>query len=215
MEHSLVNRYRQYKAGTARLVNWLVNAARSSQDVTDIWPSLRGAKAAAKQAKWNEHQPPDTDVCVSTSQLLQLAEVVTETSAVIPEEIIRTTRAVIAGRQLCANWHASLGSTNTVVGEQNKTHQHFIQILQQIQHLLERAWSTKITGESKHTNHSAKMPKPGVSEREEESLANMFAGLQVEEPTSHPLGTSSAPKRTANKVTFKLQDDEESKSFAI
>ena len=47
-DSTLVDRYRQYKAGTTKQVNWLANTAPFCEDVTTIVPSLRAATDSAK-----------------------------------------------------------------------------------------------------------------------------------------------------------------------
>lgn len=107
---TLVNHYKQYKDGTTRLVNWLANAARGCQDVSNIVPSLRAARDAAKQVKQAKKKqkssvaPADTKVTLTTSQLLSLAQIVVKAAQVVPEAILQTVKDVIAERQIYADW---------------------------------------------------------------------------------------------------------------
>ena len=214
-ESTLVNRYKQYKAGTTKLVNWLTNTARSCQDVTTILPPLRAAKDAAKRSKRNHkpETPLSTNVTVTTSQLLKLAKIVVYSSITIPEDIVQTIKTVIAGRQVCSDLYLSLKDpTDDTADEQNSRHQHFIDVLKQIQKLFE---SSRNTTKAPKTSKEPQRDTSNTPYGTQKALANIFACLQLDEPTKSPLGSAPSPKHADKHVTFELEDSEYEKSFAI
>ena len=72
-DSTLANRYQQYKAGTSKLVNWLASTACRSGDVTNIL---------------DPNQPTsEGKISVTTPQLLKLAQVITNASIMVPDEV--------------------------------------------------------------------------------------------------------------------------------
>lgn len=201
-EGSLVNRYRQYKAGTSKIVTWLAQTARRARDVTSILPSLKPANDAAKQAKRAKSGPTsDTNVKITTTQLLSLAQVIVDAALPISDEILRTIRIVITGREGCASFYESVHATSEQQTS-NDGHQHFIKVLKDILHLFEA--SKRIVPSTRAH------PKP--SDRCDD-LTNVFDLLQIDEPSANPLG--SAPTKSNKVVTFELESPHDEKTFAI
>lgn len=215
---TIQNRYRQYKVGIAKILNWLVTTAQASRDVSGILPSLRELNTAAKQAtqRSQTNQTAPAKIAVSTAQMLQLAEIIVATSASVPEDIMRTTKAVIAGRQLCSDWYAALGNaTDRTVAEQTGKHRYFMGILQRIQSLLERAKSSKRPTRPTTSQHDLGSKRSAECEKPNESLSNMFAALEVETPGTDALSYTSSTENTRATVTFELSDDEGTTTFAL
>lgn len=214
-EGSLVNRYRQYKAGTTRVVDWLAQTARRSRDVTSILPSLRSANNAAKHAKKNKSPAgQETKVKVTTSQLLSLARVIADAGLHVPDEILGTLYTVIGAREESASWYMSIHChSNNEVAEQNDSHQYFINVLREIAKILDK---TRKTGQTfKHAPSHSSL-KPGFPDAKNKGLSNAFALLEIDQPSPNALG--SAPTTAGKKspsVTFEMEADEDSTNFAL
>lgn len=219
-DSTLFNRYKQYKEGTARLVGWLANTAHACEDATGILPSLNAAKSAARQQNKKQKHSPEisTKVTVTTAQLIHLAKAVVSASVPVPMSILRTTRAVIAGRQVCADLYTSLSDSS--IQEQNRSHQHFIDVLKQILRILETAPSPIAPARSQPGAPQDHATSQEDSEREGD-ITNLFACLTVDEPTENALGSAPGPAipRTRGKqITFELDESETARherSFAI
>lgn len=212
----LDDRYKRYKAGTAQLVNWLADTARHCRDVTDILPSLRAAKNASKQAKKNKKRNDADDsqmqVKVSAASLLQLAEIVANANVPIPKGIITVAQDVIEGRKTCSTFYEALSvPENSSVGEQNKSHRHFIGILEQILGVLLKAFNARPPSKSLGKTQQEKSDEDG------NGLGNIFSCLQVEEPSTTPLGSAPTPRLTvvSSNITFELETSEEETTFAV
>ena len=214
-EGSLANRYRQYKVGTAKIVTWLAHTARSIQDVSSMLPSLKAAHNAARQAK-RKHKDipnPDTSVKVTTAQLVSLVKIITCASSSIPDEVLRTLRTVIDGRQHCAEWYTSMhDSSDSTALEQHGTHQYFIKVLKDILHMLE---SSKRSTAAKKSTSKPNKPTTLPRSNAEHSLSNKFELLEIEEPTFNALGSTPTARVSAKVVTFALEPSNEEETFAI
>ncbi|KAK5127822.1 hypothetical protein LTR85_004938 [Meristemomyces frigidus] len=200
----LVDRYKRYKAGTTTLVTWLSNTARQRRDVSEILPSLRTAKNASKQAKKKNSgiRVADTTVSVSTASLVKLAEIVAETVKDITREMNAIPKDVITGRQACAVWYAGLDEVNSPETElANSGHQHFIHVLRQVTSILDCALNIHAP--------ARKQPAQKLSAsatKAEDELTNVFSYLEIEQPTSAPLGTTPASSRPSlPKIRFELE----------
>lgn len=216
-DRSLASSYKQYKAGTTKVASWLANAARGCQDVTVIIPSLREANNAAKRSKQKKNHATaaslDTTVTVTTSQLLNLAKVVVQASISIPEDIIRTIQAVIAGRSIYAEWYTSCTAlTDISHAEQKNSHRYFIDVLKEIQRLLEN--SAGAQAHHKRSKQSAPLSKDAKGV---ETISNVFSKPQFHEPLENALGSAPAlvSQSSNSKVHFELEEPEDDTNFAI
>lgn len=225
-DDTVINRYQQYKRGTAKLVNWLANTARDCEDVSAIVPSIRAARDAAKQSKRKQKRveaPVDTKVMLTASQLVSLARVVAKAAVKIPDDIVRTTKAVIAGRQVSADWHSSCtSSADSIKEEQNRTHQHFIGTLQDILHILQtsKGYSASKSSKPSRRQQQQQHDTPKKTKDGEDLTANLFSYLDIDQPTEDPLGSAPVSKHATSKpgtckVQFELNDPEGDKNFAI
>lgn len=202
-EGNLSNRYRAYKAGTQKVVDFLAQTARKARDVTQILPSLKAANTAAKQAQSNKRAtPPDSTIHITTNQLLSLAQVIVDAALPIPDEILRTIRTVIEGREHCAELYKSMHGQSSL---SDGTHQHFIKVLKDIFRLLEKSKAASTSTKSSDAANATTLST--------ESLGNMFELLEIDEPSSTALG--SAPSKGAKPVSFKLEPIRDEKSFTI
>jgi hypothetical protein len=214
MEHTLTDRYKQYKAGTTKLVSWLVNTAQSCREITTIIPLPGKAKQRSKIAKRARTQTENATgtgkVTVTSSQLLSLAKVITQASVKIPQDIIKTTKAVIAGLQLCAEWYASAGGGGLKM-QKDQGHRHFINVLKYIQRLLETPPARDSNSNpSEKPGHNPPKKQPA----NDDTPANMFSYLQVDEPVENPLGSAPAKQPQKPEVEYELQCDESDEIFA-
>lgn len=126
---------------------------------------------------------------------------------------------VIRGRQVCAEWYASQTvKEDSDLRRQNDAHNHFIGVLKEVHHIL--AAAVKPSGK----------PQPQASDNLKEAhldtLNNLFAHLDVEEPSETPLGSapSVVPDKPAAKTTHKgpqkttyelLEDEGDSLAFEL
>lgn len=125
---SLIGRYKLYKAGTRKLVDWLTTAAGKCCDLRSVIRSLR-AEASVKRStkKPNRASPPASQLC--TSELLKLAGAIVNAQppVEVPAAILEILRDVIAGRRECAGWYASQSlESGGDVEKENLSHQYFI-----------------------------------------------------------------------------------------
>ena len=174
----LANRYKRYRAGTAKLVNWLANTARKCIDITDIIPAMMPSKTASKQAKSkrkNAAASEQSKILLSTADLLKLTEIVAYSTVAVPENILTVARDVIAGREASASFYAAIASAEDTEGiDRNKTHQHFIEVLHQIVELLQNA-----KGGGRQDMRATRSP----DHQSYRDLSNLFSCLEVEEPS--------------------------------
>lgn len=208
---SLVNRYRQYKAGTTRVVDWLAQTARKSRDVTNILPSLRLANRAAKQAKNKTTiAEAETKIKVTTSQMLSLAQVIVDAALPVPEEILGILRVVIQARRESALWYESLrNEKSSCAKEKIDSHQYFIEVLQEVMWKLEK--SQNFTQSTKPKKKHAPAKSNNLDD-----LANMFAMLDIEEPCSDAPGSNlTLERKQVPRVKFEWEADAASINFSI
>ena len=214
-ENTLVHRYRRYKAGTTKVVDWLANSAQDCQDVTGIIPSLRTAKRPMKQTTRSRKPKYRTlpNIKLSASQMFSLAEVVSQNSKPVPAEILSTLDSVIERRRHCAEWYAAvLGKTNAVTAVQNEGHKHFISVLKDVRRLLVKPSRTN-DATRKPINPDRSLPK--AQSVDDRGISNIFAQLQLDEPTANPLGSITGLEPAAKKATFELEDEKDEKEIAI
>lgn len=189
----LVDRYRRYKRGTDRLIEWLASSGRRATPAPKV------------------HTPLHVD------DLVILAQSICDNTPPIsvPSEILLVTADVIEGRRVCADFYNELVQdpklNDTSLGKRNKTHRYFISILENVQGLL-RATS-KLT-----STKSAKLKSLETDDRKVEH--NLFAYLELEEPAETITPTAAVsqaaagrPSKRAPKVI--LDNEEDDLSFAL
>ena len=189
-----LGRYELYKAGTATVDRWLIKNS-------PIKITLKKTSDLIQFARNIAAAKPPVEVSNATLELLA---------------------NVIVGRRACAAFYiAQVGAERD---KSNKTHRHFIVILENVYGVLLAAQKTQTAGQPLPT----RAPKltQDTDDNAKKSLCNMFAGLEVEEPTGDSLGTSAPaegstkrftppdPRRTATAATLKLESDEE-KRFVL
>lgn len=215
----LLGRYRLYKTGTKRLIDWLANSASHCCDIKTIIKSLadgqdpRAAKKAGKQV--------DLKLEIRTQELLRLAQaiVASQTPVDVPRDIIEIAEDVIAGREECAEWYAAQAlEGGGDLEQENASHQYFITVLQRVLKLLNQTRAKRPTTEPNKVSSQKKKKQPTPISQPEQ-LRSLFDLLEVEEPSDSPLGnTRRADILAANKADktlhFKLVEEEEDLSFA-
>lgn len=229
---SVPDSYRRYKKGTAKLVDWLASTARSCRDISGVLPSIKGAKDALKRAKKlrgtaGNTAGDDTTVIVSAANLITLAQIVAKSNVLIPRSILLVAQEVISGRQSCAEWYASFarvdgqqrfgteaGSEETRLDASNRSHQHFISVLQEVAALLRSAYEDRPADIARAPpRYGPREPKPDTLSA---GLHGFFSGLEVEETSNTALGTEPTSQRqSASKITFELEEEEDQTPFAI
>ncbi|KAK4949366.1 hypothetical protein LTR10_011984 [Elasticomyces elasticus] len=212
----LHGRYKLYKAGTAKLVQWLAKSAESCCDLKTVIKSLD-----------NSNKPkPSRGSClvnIRTQELVRLAETIAASRPpiAIPESILLITIDVIAGRKECAEWYGAQAlEEGSKLDKENKSHQYFILVLQKVLSLLEEA-RTKIAPKSGASKPSQNSSKKGRITGIQHELSNLFACLEVEEPaavsvsgaTTQSKETGSTSASSAGK-SFQLVEDQDDSGFA-
>lgn len=183
---------KRYKLGTTKVVEWLATTARKVSRASGT-----GIKLGKK---------------LTTKDLVRLAEFITNAkpSVAVPADILTATADVIKGRTFCAEFFQQLEQgreeSSKNILETNKSHRHFISVLEEVQlHL-----------------RSLKIAKSGASEKHKGGGSsnggkrNLFDILQLEEPddttttTAQSSGSSPAP---VNAGTPDAPDDEPLPTF--
>lgn len=209
----LFGRYKLYKAGTNKLIQWLASSASRCCELKSIVKSL-GSSLKAKTTKKNKE--PTSPVEIRTQEILKLAEAIAAADPPIdiPETIIEIAKDVIAGREECAGWYAAQAlQGGSELEQENESHRYFILVLQRVLNLLIDAHGKRPSPEP-----SVKVKpkdKPEVSRASPSELNNLFACLDIEEPSPTPLG-ERPPSGTSQSRTpkhFKLENEDEDLAF--
>lgn len=192
---------KRYKLGTTKVVDWLVTTARKASR-----SSGTGIKLGKK---------------LTTRDLVRLAEFITNVkpSVAVPTAILKATADVIKGRTFCAEFFQQLAQgrepSDKNILETNKSHLHFISVLEEVQsHLRKLSVADPGAAEKQNSDNGGKR--------------NLFDILQLEEAddtvTTIPQASGSAPApASAGKPgapdddplpTFE-EDDGDAAAFAI
>lgn len=193
---SVAGRYEQYKRGGQILEQWLIETASRHCNLNEIFPAGISRERTADRG-------------LNTRALIRLAEIVASTRAstkraVIPDTIIQTIDKVIQGRREFGQYYATIPG----IKKSNDSHRHYINTLQQIHDILAPT--------QKSGNTTPKRAKSGGADKSEDiNILNLFAQLQVEEPSQSPLGQTPSnrcvakPKPLANKNDVEQGDTDE------
>lgn len=213
----LSGRYKLYKAGTSKVVNWLANAASRCCDIKTVVQSLGSSASVTK------HKRPASrnDVVISTKELLKLAEAIVHAKSPqpIPADIIHVAKDVITGREQCAAWYAGqVIAGDSSIAKENSSHRFFIEVLRRIVTLLEEAHvrntEASVQCITSTVGTACKKDKPANG-----ALENLFSLLEVQEPSASPLGQDS-PSLLENqakptlKTNFKPEIEDKQPAFA-
>ncbi|KAK5708330.1 hypothetical protein LTR97_000870 [Elasticomyces elasticus] len=210
---TLHGRYKLYKAGTAKLVQWLAKSAERCCDLKSVIKSLGSSKRS--------RQGRDTSaIDIRTQELIQLAEVIAKAQpqVAVPESIILITLDVIAGRKECAEWYSAQAlEDGSDLDKENSSHRHFILVLEKVLQVLKTTRS-EIPPTLSDNKASTKAKKKARDVAAQGELSNLFACLEVEEPST--LAQTSQQKKPAGvadhsvATTFQLVEEQDDRGFA-
>jgi len=212
----LLGRYRLYKSGTKRLIDWLTNSASHCCDLKSIIKSLD----TNFKTKISKTKGAETPLEIRTQELLKLAEAIAKSQPLvdIPDTITQIAKDVIAGREECAEWYSAQALGGDVERE-NESHRYFIMVLQKILKLLSEARATRPKSETEPKARKSKAKREARPPVQDDELSNLFDCLDIEEPSDSPLGDQvvSAVIRMPNTtkvVHFKLEKEDADTAFA-
>ncbi|KAK3722471.1 hypothetical protein LTR37_002463 [Vermiconidia calcicola] len=220
---SMQGRYKVYKAGTKKLVDWLVNTAGHCCDLRAIIKSLHGRLSTENDSATNKKSRTVAPTYeLKTQELVRLAQAIVDSEllVVVPQNIIQVLQDVIAGRQECAEWYATQALEESGdLAEENQSHRYFIMVLQRIKELLLKA-RAKLPSRPEETKpkstSTSKQNRTAPQDTIDDTISNLFGCLQVEEPSPSPLGEEQPPGSTPQPTTdFKLEKAENDSIFAI
>ncbi|KXT15470.1 hypothetical protein AC579_10594 [Pseudocercospora musae] len=176
LTEQLSSRYCLYKQGTNRLVRWITKTASSCRR------SLVKSK----------------DGVVSTKNLLECTEAIVswKPSIDIPAHMLELLEDVILGRSLCARFYTSQGKKSHEEAEVDRSHSHFISVLEDVMALLKGA-RAKRAKKLKKARIASSNPDTTDVTHGEEKLSNLFENLLLEEPSEADM--QYATSKTANK----------------
>ncbi|KAF7198398.1 hypothetical protein HII31_00137 [Pseudocercospora fuligena] len=194
----LSSRYCLYKEGTNRLVRWIIKTASSCR--RSLVKSNNGV--------------------VSTKNLIECTEVIVswKPPVDIPVHILELLEDVILGRSLCAKFYTNKGKKSREEAEVDRSHAHFISVLEDMMALLKEA-RAKRAKKLKKTRDASSIAETTDLMQAEEKLSNLFENLQLEEPSegSSPYVTSKKAKNQRSEppaATLEV-DEAAEKRFAI
>jgi hypothetical protein len=213
--------YRRYKTDTHAIVKWLAKQAAadgySFQSTTQDEPSnsdngvtASSSKTASKKKKKGKAKasPSNENQTFSTQDLVKLTDwIATRRPPItVPSWIINFLRSVIAGRKRCASWFQTNATSEKV---KNRTHSHFIQILEDV--------LTKLSPKSMADSKT----KPAQSDVD--SVTNSFDILSVEDSEadiSPPVdeflpATVQQNREPTYKLEMEVEDNSEEVYFAF
>lgn len=180
-----LGRYQLYKAGTKKIVEWLVGTASRCADIS----SLHNAGISKTTSN------------IEARALVSLAKIIVAahrtpscplTGIVVTPTIVLLLQKVIDGRQASADWYATQPASDEAVSG-NKSHQFFINILREVHCLLESVQQLVKSGVRRIDSTS----KSCCGENLERNMNNLFAALDLEEPSEPTLGdTPPSPRQT-------------------
>jgi hypothetical protein len=102
----LFNTYKQYKAGTSKVMGWLVDRAQELNVLSELFPTasvsgnkgkgrLKGKARVTQKETSQKHLVPLADIPRIVTSIANTAKVK------VPESILRTLEEVIAARSAC------------------------------------------------------------------------------------------------------------------
>ncbi|KAK5713786.1 hypothetical protein LTR17_017470 [Elasticomyces elasticus] len=179
----IAGRYKLYKKGTNKLVAWLTKTASRCSDITDILTSITPAT-------------PEATIKIRTRELIALAKAIASARPPIElsASVLKACEDIIAGRESCAEWYAAQAiQDNSDLAEQNRTHVFFINTLKKVHEILFTcSRQAPVTNPAKAAKSTKSKKKAAAS------LENMFAHLEVDEPSASPFG--EARERTEHSI---------------
>ena len=106
---SIHGRYKVYKAGTKKVVDFLVSAGSKCADLKTVVKSLDCSLPFKSAKEPSNTSTANSEYGIRIHELLKLAHVIaaTDPPLEVPEKVIENLKDVIAGRQSCADWYVS------------------------------------------------------------------------------------------------------------
>ncbi|TVY17417.1 hypothetical protein LARI1_G004222 [Lachnellula arida] len=208
----LFNTYKQYKAGTASVISWLVNQSKETNVSTKLLPAASGSQGSGRlkgkaRAARKENGPKHI---VPLASIPQISQAIAEAAkAMVPLKIIRTLEEVIAARSECNDCFEQQGPRDTSTTTSNRKHQYFVEVLRETLQILKPL--SRVPDQTKAAKQKASNAKVN---NDIIDLQNRLDYLEVDEPTEW---TASALPSKTNKTagTFELEPRDEDVSFAI
>lgn len=209
LTHSLVDTYQRYKKGTENFVQWLSETARATGKVGMLFKPSGGGRLKGKartDAKKAGQLTSHTMYQVHIGSFEDLAHAIvgSETYSV-PRSALLTLRAVIKGRKRCAAWYLEhRNKTNDNTDRDNKNHQYFIHVLENVLSILE-------TKQSCNTQDT-----PPIEVQKSKKLNNLFEVLELEDTIdAEQIPDAIASTCNPTKTEYKLETAAADISFAI
>ncbi|KAK5709154.1 hypothetical protein LTR17_020030 [Elasticomyces elasticus] len=203
--YAISDLYQRYKSGTKKVVQWLAETAGTE---------CIGIASSA----------PSKTIQLTTKHLIQLAEKIAGDASKdsAPSTGLTDTISklcdVISGRRECSSWYRQKAE---LAGEKDASHSHFIEVLNTVLAHLKRASEQSLPYPVKKSKK-----KKSKSKANSNSFANVFEGLDLEEPMGRlqdetnakidPSPGTSTPAPSPPVVPeFELEAQEEDQDFAL
>ncbi|KAK5170244.1 uncharacterized protein LTR77_004830 [Saxophila tyrrhenica] len=220
---SMLGRYKTYKSGTKKLVDYLVSTGSKCTDLKAIIKSLNcGLPAKSSKSKSSGSQ---ADRKLKTQDLLKLAQAIADADPPldVPDTVIGVLEDVIAGHEQCANWYAALEDGGKLQ-KQNESHRFFIEVLKRILKLLTSARAKLVSTAKPTVNRMSTQSKSKKKKKADndtngtaDAISNLFSLLQVEDPTDEEAFEEPPPpypSATTTATSFKLETEDDDSAFA-
>lgn len=192
---ALITYRRRYKAGTAHVVQWLGRTAKQHCKLIGRLAWLKDNEAPVLPLKIHE--------------LLRLAELIAHSNPplTVPIRLLEVLEDVIAGRQECGHWYSSQAiDEDTDLAKQNHSHAFLVTVLRKVQGHLKKLSPAEAPPRTPDSDAASK----------QDELKNLFTYLELEEPSSAPLGNSGPLKSAKESGTPKfVLEDQDNVNFAL
>ncbi|KAF2877706.1 hypothetical protein BDV95DRAFT_480836 [Massariosphaeria phaeospora] len=190
--------YRQYKQDTEYIAGWLAEGAQKAGYRRSTEPQPH-----QQQLRQPQQPPTPTTYRISVGEFVPMAETIAnqQPKVVVPGALSRLFTRAIKARQKAAEWFGS-SHENTIVDESNRTHAHFVDILQKVAAILRplvpEPEPRKATQQRPHKS------KPSATHK----LSNVFSHLVVED--THELDDTQGDENGASDTATKYDEPLES-----
>lgn len=152
------------------------------------------------------------------AELVPLAKAIVDsnTEVTIPFMMLETVRNVIGERQKCADMYAAKSTQRTgSISKDDRSHQHFIGVLEQVLDTLASANTPTVFFGPKRT---ARMVHQVSKATPEDQLFNKFGGLEVEEAAELEMTSSpekASPALDLTKTKFSTDEEDDDANFEV
>ena len=169
--------WEQYKEDINNLTTWLVHTAKIcdpfSAVIDDLALRVPRLKGKARKLAKNSTVGPSTVTLIPTAKLNELASIIaqsTKPTIRVPKAIVRAGEQAIFSRKRFTDWFEKFAGNDPEVKRKNKTHGHFIGVLEQV-----------MTTLIPHTPNSAETSSTSATQANHWS--NKFEALDLEDCT--------------------------------